>query len=265
MGELINAARARRNARAPGGNRRRYNAATPRLAQAIHAGTATTQPRRACLRPPAVGAGLAAPVTTQPGRACLSPPAVGSGLAAPVTTQPGRACLRPPAVGTCLAAPAKMERETGFEPATPSLEGWRSTAELFPPVAAEVEQSAGATRLGCSCLSPPAVKGGRPAQAPRASLRPPTVKSEHAAPDTMVGRGGFEPPKAYASRFTVCPLWPLGYLPEPAGMRPLARTTLKDLRTALPWRWREELNPRPTAYKAVALPLSYASTDKTSL
>src|SRR6266513_6066041 len=28
------------------------------------------------------------------------------------------------------------------------------------------------------------------------------------------------------------------------------------------WRWREDLNPRPTAYKAVALPLSYASTDK---
>src|SRR5205085_12083071 len=28
------------------------------------------------------------------------------------------------------------------------------------------------------------------------------------------------------------------------------------------WRWREESNPRPTAYKAVALPLSYASTGK---
>src|SRR5882724_4134409 len=28
------------------------------------------------------------------------------------------------------------------------------------------------------------------------------------------------------------------------------------------WRWREDLNPRPTAYKAVALPLSYASTGK---
>src|SRR5215510_14446382 len=68
-----------------------------------------------------------------------------------------------------------MERETGFEPATPSLEGWRSTAELFPPI--------------------------------RKSL-----------PAQVVGRGGFEPPKAYASRFTVCPLWPLGYLPEPTGM-----------------------------------------------
>ena len=28
----------------------------------------------------------------------------------------------------------------------------------------------------------------------------------------MVERGGFEPPKAIASRFTVCPVWPLRYL-----------------------------------------------------
>ncbi len=28
-----------------------------------------------------------------------------------------------------------------------------------------------------------------------------------------VGREGFEPPKACASRFTVCPSWPLWYLP----------------------------------------------------
>ena len=29
-----------------------------------------------------------------------------------------------------------------------------------------------------------------------------------------VGRAGFEPTKAYASRFTVCPSWPLWYLPN---------------------------------------------------
>ena len=28
-------------------------------------------------------------------------------------------------------------------------------------------------------------------------------------------RGGFEPPKANAGRFTVCSLWPLGHLSEP--------------------------------------------------
>src|SRR5213593_3002098 len=67
----------------------------------------------------------------------------------------------------------RLERETGFEPATPSLEGWRSTAELFPRSLPDIVP----------------------------------------APWGLVGRGGFEPPKASASRFTVCPLWPLGYLP----------------------------------------------------
>jgi hypothetical protein len=28
----------------------------------------------------------------------------------------------------------------------------------------------------------------------------------------MMERGGFEPPKAFAGRFTVCSLWPLGHL-----------------------------------------------------
>ena len=31
--------------------------------------------------------------------------------------------------------------------------------------------------------------------------------------DLFVGRGGFEPTKANASRFTVCPVWPLRYRP----------------------------------------------------
>src|SRR5712692_3548828 len=70
-------------------------------------------------------------------------------------------------------AGAQVERETGFEPATPSLEGWRSTAELFPR----------------------------------------SLSTRRFSPAKVVGRGGFEPPKAFASRFTVCPLWPLGYLP----------------------------------------------------
>src|SRR5207245_8094257 len=70
-------------------------------------------------------------------------------------------------------ARAQLERETGFEHATPRLEGSLSTAELFPH--------------------------SRSARNP--------------SPQKMVGRGGFAPPKAFASRFTVCPLWPLGYLP----------------------------------------------------
>jgi hypothetical protein len=33
----------------------------------------------------------------------------------------------------------------------------------------------------------------------------------------VVGREGFEPPKSEDNRFTVCPLWPLGYLPGVEG------------------------------------------------
>src|SRR5688572_21348663 len=103
-----------------------------------------------------------------------------------------------------------MERETGFEPATPSLEGWRSTAELFP-------QNAESPPIGRAGPTPlPLI--GRVGATP-VSNRPPAVLAVLKPIVTMVGRGGFEPPKAYASRFTVCPLWPLGYLPEPAGMR----------------------------------------------
>src|SRR5438046_4766410 len=89
------------------------------------------------------------------------------------------------APGKAVGSRYRLERETGFEPATPSLEGWRSTAELFP-----------------------------------------RLVSVLVTPSKVVGRGGLEPPKAFASRFTVCPLWPLGYLPENRGMR---SKTLADL------------------------------------
>src|SRR6266545_3278474 len=46
-----------------------------------------------------------------------------------------------------------------------------------------------------------------------AELFPRVFSVRNPSPQGMVGRGGFEPPKAFASRFTVCPLWPLGYLP----------------------------------------------------
>ena len=102
--------------------------------------------------------------------------------------------------GPGIAGPVldpNLERETGFEPATPSLEGWRSTAELFPR------------------LIPWGPRHGP--QTPNARQRPGQAGALLVA-TTMVGRGGFEPPKAFASRFTVCPLWPLGYLPESTGM-----------------------------------------------
>ena len=59
-----------------------------------------------------------------------------------------------------------------------------------------------------------------------------------------VGRDGFEPPKACASRFTVCPIWPLWYLPE--YLSPSLRSF--DFKS----RWRDS-NPRPADYKSAAL------------
>src|SRR5262245_16710298 len=87
-----------------------------------------------------------------------------------------------------------MERETGFEPATPSLEGWRSTTELFPRIG--VRATTGHVRAAAR-LRFRSILRGRAVDVP---------VSPHDS--TMVARGGFEPPKAYASRFTVCPLWP---------------------------------------------------------
>jgi hypothetical protein len=143
-----------------------------------------------------------------------------------------------------------MERETGFEPATPSLEGWRSTAELFP-------------RRGV------ARRPGRPGRPPGCLVVPFTVAIGPHTRSTMVARGGFEPPKAFASRFTVCPLWPLGYLAmrtvdssgtHSAGRRPaLVSKAARGAPGLSRWSWRRESNPRPAAYKAAALPLSYAS------
>ena len=44
--------------------------------------------------------------------------------------------------------------------------------------------------------------------------RPEFPKRERKNTKSNVGGDGFEPPKAYASRFTVCPIWPLWYPPE---------------------------------------------------
>ena len=82
----------------------------------------------------------------------------------------------------------KRERETGFEPATFSLEGWRSTNWATPA-------------------------------------------------GSFVGRAGFEPAKVKTNRFTVCPRWPLEYLPKFEKKKS---------------RWRDS-NPRPADYKSAAL------------
>ena len=94
-----------------------------------------------------------------------------------------------------------MERETGIEPATNSLEGCDSTTELLPPARL-------ATALPSLSLTPPksqTLPGSFPQPAPECA--PSAHSKNHCltnfglaslvarkATTKLVGRGGFEPP-----------------------------------------------------------------------
>ena len=80
----------------------------------------------------------------------------------------------------------------GFEPTTASLEGWNSTTELRPPVFFPQSQTLPYTS------QPPSIKPQTPT---------------HHKPDDG-GQARIRTLEADGNRFTVCPLWPLGYLPK---------------------------------------------------
>jgi hypothetical protein len=85
-------------------------------------------------------------------------------------------------------------------------------------------------------------------------------------PRHMVEGEGFEPSKASANRFTVCPSWPLWY---PSTLRATntivtscwwvvktsRSTNARVLMAKRSWSQRWESNPQPPAYKAGALPI----------
>ena len=60
------------------------------------------------------------------------------------------------------------------------------------------------------------------------------------------GRGWIRTIEAESSRFTVCPLWPLGN-------SPILNSRLKPTLDKK-WSWWTDLNPRPADYKSAALP-----------
>lgn len=66
----------------------------------------------------------------------------------------------------------------------------------------------------------------------------------------MVEGGGFEPPKSFDDRFTVCSLWPLGN-PSRRRRQPCCL-----------WSWRQDLNPQPADYKSAALPVELRQREK---
>ena len=78
---------------------------------------------------------------------------------------------------------------------------------------------------------------GRPGSNRRHSAWKADALPTELLPHYCVGRAGFEPAKVKTNRFTVCPRWPLEYLPQ---------TKKKKSR------WRDS-NPRPADYKSAAL------------
>ena len=91
--------------------------------------------------------------------------------------------------GTIDNAPEERERGTGFEPATTSLEGWCSATELPPPVHCGLQIS------DCGRRPEARTSPWSPAQGAAASrlvFGSSSLQSEIG----LVGREGFEPPKA---------------------------------------------------------------------
>ena len=149
-----------------------------------------------------------------------------------------------------------LERETGIEPATNSLEGCDSTTELLPP------SRPLSNRPRTSPTSPPA-HATAPANLPSTSPAAWLLAASHVACDTgqptqaKVGGEGrtrtFEAARAtdlqsaafdrFATSPTMCVFW----------IRCLRRLRCRPQSPGR-WSWRRDLNPRPADYKSAALP-----------
>src|SRR5262249_44169854 len=105
---------------------------------------------------------------------------------------------------------------------------------------------------------PPAWKAGA---LPLSYSRIPSRRAV-ARPRSWWGEEDLNPRRRSPADLQSAPFGQLGYLPACLQTVTPRDETLNDRNV---WRWREDLNPRPTAYKAVALPLSYASSHKSSL
>ena len=93
--------------------------------------------------------------------------------------------------------PLGVEPMSGFEPPTSSLPRKRSTPELHRP-----KKESG--RPGSN----------RRHSAWKADALPTELLPQFSFMKDNVGRAGFEPAKVKTNRFTVCPRWPLEYLPK---------------------------------------------------
>src|SRR5437868_13805103 len=114
-----------------------------------------------------------------------------------------------------------VERETGIEPATNSLEGCDSTTELLPPTGS-------LTSLPCQ---PQLTRGARERR--------------------LVAREGLEPSKPLGRQiYSLLRL--TASLPRQSSV--CLETRCFPEKRSVPWSWRRDSNPRPADYKSAALP-----------
>ena len=166
---------------------------------------------------------------------------------------------------------ANVERETGIEPATNSLEGCDSTTELLPP-----SRLASAAHSPLRRASPPSRSSSResppsrsspvvaPASTgPRMACHPKLAAHRSRGERRMVAREGLEPSKAQGRqiysllRLTAslprrCVVWLNSRTLWP--LRWLALSPKRRRRESGGTSWRRDLNPRPADYKSAALP-----------
>ena len=187
----------------------------------------------------------------------------------------------------------RMERETGIEPATNSLEGCDSTIELLPPSRRPAAPSPALRRASprTPCRSPPysgkprvsvrllttTIRRGRQVSARTAGVDPPArtcspgwlaIRSSRSE-RRMVAREGFEPSKALGRQiYSLLRL--TASLPRrssrgsatehapPHSTRPIDLSgnlrRFANFSLLDSWSWRRDLNPRPADYKSAALP-----------
>ena len=164
-----------------------------------------------------------------------------------------------------------MERGTGFEPATTSLEGWCSATELPPRVLVKVTELSIHTSLPITILAtrrrglPSAARRGPPSRfLPdwRCGGHPSLcLRSARRAKDG--GQGGIRTPEGVSQQIYSLPPLAAWVPARFQGARPwaIAATSPDDCRTpdVCCWSWRSDLHRQPPVYKTGALLLSYAS------
>ena len=152
----------------------------------------------------------------------------------------------------------RLERETGIEPATNSLEGCDSTTELLPPTrrpASRRRRFGGQARsLSTRYRSIPLA--GLPTVARGLGLPPRAEVGGEGRTRTFEAARATDLQSAAFDRFATSPISVLTVSPALTASIPSTPCNLLIPGYLEPfvWSWRRDLNPRPADYKSAALP-----------